>query len=67
MYDTIVYQGKEIPMEEFHKQIALEGARKFAYDPQLQLFPEPKVEEARANLREQFDSGKTIDVVVIKE
>ena len=53
-------------MKEFHEQIALEGAIKFAYDPQLQLFSEPKVEEAIVNLRKQFDSGKTIDVVVIK-
>ena len=67
MYNTIVYQGQEIPMEEFQKQIALAEARKFAYDPQLQLFPEPRVEEARANLRRQFDSGKTIDVVVIQK
>lgn len=67
MYSTIVYQGKEILIEEFYKQIASENLRKFAYDSQLQLFPDSKVEEARANLRKQFDSGKTIDVIVVQK
>jgi len=64
MYNTIVYKGKVVSIEEFNRQIALETLREFAYDQQLQLFPEPNVEEARANLRKQFDSGKTIDIVV---
>ena len=66
MYDTIVYQGKEMPTEEFNKQLAIENLKRFAYDPQLQLFPDPKMEEARTKLREQFDAGETIDVKVIE-
>lgn len=52
--------------EEFQKALAEYDLKEFAFDPQSTLFPDPKVEEVRARLRERFNSGETIDVVVCK-
>lgn len=67
MSQYIIVDGRKIPESDFYKALAVEQARGFAYDPQLQLFPDTKVEEARAQLKAKFDSGKSIDVVVIQQ
>jgi len=67
MSEYLIVNGQRIPESEFYKALGIVEAKRFAYDPQLQLFPNAKTEEARAQLRRKFDSGESIDVVVLKK
>ena len=67
MSDYIVVDGQKVRESEFYRTISISHIKEFAYDPQLKLFPDPKIEEVRAKLRGQLDSGSSIDVVVLKE
>jgi len=67
MEQYIQVEGKRIPQSEFYKKLAEQQIKNFAYDSQLSLFPEPAVENARKQVKEQLDSGKSIDVVVIQK
>lgn len=60
----LIYQTKQIP--EVCKQVVLEEAVKFAYDPQLPLFPDHEVEKARTELKEFFESGGSIESISIQ-
>jgi len=61
----LIVDGKIVTEEDYYKVLAKERVRMFAYDPQLQLFPEAKVELAREQLRKRIDSGEELGVVVI--
>jgi hypothetical protein len=47
------------------KTLALYALREFAYDLQLPLFPDSKIEEARKQLREMFDAGYPIELTLV--
>jgi len=67
MVEYIIVNGQRILKSDFYKALAVEQAKEFAYESQLQLFPDPKVEEARAQLKTRFNSGKSIDVIVVQQ
>ncbi|MGV8140946.1 MAG: hypothetical protein ACP5NW_00740 [Candidatus Woesearchaeota archaeon] len=65
MTEYIQVNGQIIPQSEFYKKLAEQEIRQFAYDSQLSLFPDAKVESARKQIREQLDAGKTLDIIVM--
>ena len=67
MSKYIRVHGQSMPMNEFYARLAMTQVQLFAYDPQLNLFPDPKVEEARAQLRKILDSGKPLEIIVIQK
>ncbi len=65
MLEYLIVNGQKVSKSQFYKALVMHELEKFAYDKQLQLFPDPQVEEVRTQLRKQFDVSKTIDVEVI--
>lgn len=65
--EYLIVDGKRVLKSEFYRVFVMSEAKKFAYNPQLPLFPNSVVEEARVQLRERLDSGKSIDVKVLIE
>jgi len=53
-----IIQERRIPEIQFYRDSVIQKVRDFAYDPQLQLFPDSATEEARTALKKAFDSGK---------
>jgi hypothetical protein len=67
---TYLVGNQPVPAEEFYRTLALNELKRFAYDPQVRfnLFPEDaKVERARTDLRNRFESGKPIEIVVVEQ
>ncbi len=66
MEETIIFEGRRVPKDYVNKYFTMWAIRGFAYDTQLNLFPDKQIEEARNQLREKFESGEPIEIKRIR-
>lgn len=50
---------------DLFKEFIAESIKQFTYENQLELFPDLKLEKARRQLREQFETGKIPNIYYI--